>query len=449
MPDSVIPPDPAALARRIEKLERINRALVKRIDQLDAARSSSYSLARTAEHLEREVLARNQDLERALADLSLTNRELGQAREAAEEASRAKSRFLRAASHDLLQPLSAAKLLLSHLDELSRDPLLSDLVTRIGENFDSAEELIRMLLEIARLDSQRLEIHPAPVALGRLFQRLAGDMGPQAQHIDLRFVPSSETVISDPVLLRRIAQNLVSNALKYTRSGKVLVGARRAGDNIWLEVHDTGSGIAPEDQAKIFNEFERLSRADVPGTGLGLSIVQRACLQLGHSVEVISTPGRGSCFRVLLPRMGGLCLISPKAAETRDVRAVPDCFAGRTALVVENDRSMRHAFVLLLRSWGMTVLDAESVETAEAELIRTGLTPDLILTDYRLNDGETGIDVIAAVRASLGDIPALIVSGECAEAIIEASGHLGAAVMEKPVVELDLRDMLQSLLEAQ
>ncbi|MEI4472736.1 ATP-binding response regulator [Frigidibacter sp. MR17.24] len=447
MPDTAMPT--GDLARRVEKLERINRALMQRIDQLDAARSSSYSLARTAEQLEREVLARNKDLERALMDLSASNRDLATAREAAEEASRAKSRFLRAAGHDLLQPLSAAKLLLSHLEDRSCDPHLSELVSQISANFDSAEELIRMLLEIARLDSQRLEINPSPVALGRLFQRLAGDMGPQEGAVTLRFVTSSETVVSDPVLLRRIAQNLVSNALKYTRAGRVLVGARRAGEGIWLEVHDTGPGIDPADQARIFNEFERLSRADVPGSGLGLSIVQRACAQLGHRIEVISAPGRGSCFRVLLPRMGGgLCLL-PTATVPRDVRAIPDCFARRIALVVENDRAMRKAFVLLLRSWGMTVVDADGAGAALAALQDRALQPDVILTDYRLNDGETGLDVIAAVRGAAGEpIPALIVSGECAEAIAVGAQPLGAAVMEKPVIEIDLRDMLQSLLEA-
>ena len=433
----------------VAKLTRINAALIRRVDQLDAARSSSHSLARTAAVLEKEVLARNRDLERALAELNAINAELASAREAADEANRAKSRFLRAASHDLLQPLSAAKLFLSHLGELTEDPHHRDLVDRIGANFDSAEELIRVLMEIARLDSQKLEIQLIPVSLGRLFQRLAIDMQTQSAGLDLRFVPSSELVLSDPVYLRRIAQNLISNALKYTEGGKVLVGARHDGDHIWLEVHDTGSGIAPADQERIFKEFERLSRTDIPGTGLGLSIVQRTCLQLKHTVEVRSALGRGSLFRVRLPLVRGITLVAEqKHADPRDMHEITAVFAQRTALVVENDPGMRQAFIFLLKSWGMTVVDAESTKDALARLAASDIRPDVILTDYRLDQGDTGVQVIAAVRQAIGqNIPALIVSGESAIAIGTVSEHLGAAVLEKPVAEAELRDVMQTLIK--
>lgn len=426
------------------KLRRINAALIRRIDQLDAERSSTWSLARTAALLEKEVLARNRDLERALAELSAINAELATARSAAEEANRAKSRFLRAASHDLLQPLSAAKLFLSHLGEVAQDAGQRDLVARINANFESAEELIRALLEIARLDSRKLEVNPAPVSLWRLFQRLSIDMQGQAAGLDLRFVRSSAVVTSDPVYLRRIAQNLISNALKYTESGRVLVGARRDGDAIWLEVHDTGPGIAPADQRRIFNEFERLSRSDVPGMGLGLSIVSRACAQLDHRLEVRSQPGRGSLFRVRLPLVGGVCLVQD--TQPAKGRQVPEVFAQSSVLVVENDPNMRQAFVFLLESWGMTVAQAPGTAAALRHLER-GFRPDVILTDYRLEQGDTGVHVIAAVRGALGAaVPALIVSGECADAIGKASGHLGAAVLEKPVAETTLRDTVHGLL---
>ncbi|WP_136682968.1 ATP-binding response regulator [Falsirhodobacter xinxiangensis] len=425
------------------KLRRINAALIRRIDQLDAERSSTWSLARTAALLEKEVLARNRDLERALAELSAINAELATARAAAEEANRAKSRFLRAASHDLLQPLSAAKLFLSHLGEVAQDAGQRDLVARINANFESAEELIRALLEIARLDSRKLDVNPAPVSLWRLFQRLSIDMQGLTAGLDLRFVPSSAVVTSDPVYLRRIAQNLISNALKYTESGRVLVGARRDGDAIWLEVHDTGPGIAPADQRRIFNEFERLSRSDVPGMGLGLSIVNRACAQLDHRLEVRSHPGRGSLFRVRLPLVGGVCLVDARPAPGRQM---PGIFAQSSALVVENDPNMRQAFVFLLESWGMSVAHAQGTVAALRHLER-GFRPDVILTDYRLEHGDTGVHAIASVRAALGSaVPALIVSGECADAIRKASGHLGAAVLEKPVAETALREAVNGLL---
>lgn len=350
--------------RQIEKLTRINDVLIARMARMDAVRGSSYALTRTTAMLEREIVARNADLERALAKLSAINLELARAREVADEANRAKSRFLRAASHDLLQPLSAAKLFLSHLSDFATTGVEVDLINRITASFESAEELIRALLDIARLDSRAFEANPGPVAVSRLFQRLSIDLQPlaAARGIDLRFIPSAATVESDPVLLRQIAQNLVTNALKYSTGPKVVVGLKRdSADFVWLVVQDCGPGIALADQGRIFNEFERLSRVDQPGSGLGLSIVQRACQQLGHTVALTSAVGRGSCFRVRLPRVVPdvasppvpVPRVAALGAETSGMTGagVGD-LGGRRVLVIENDPAMREAFGLLLGSWG-------------------------------------------------------------------------------------------------
>ncbi|OWJ74507.1 ATP-binding response regulator [Haematobacter genomosp. 1] len=434
--------------RRIDKLEQINAALMQRLQRMEETRGSSYALTRTAAMLEREVLARNRELERALSELSEANAELARAREAADQASRAKSRFLRAASHDLLQPLSAAKLFLTHLAETSREPLQAELVERITASFDSAEELIRTLLDIAKLDSARSEVSISPVSIGRLFQRIGIDLQPLAtgRQVSLRFVPTAQTVLSDPVLLRSIAQNLVSNALKYTTGDKVLVGARRDGDGIWLEVLDQGPGIAPADQSRIFNEFERLSRSDQPGSGLGLSIVQRACQRLGHPLELISAPGKGSRFRVRLPRLGEMCLLPPqRVGAVEDPGALLDFLAGHRILIVENDPSVRSAFAFLLRSWGVEVTTAAGLEGALATLAQGA--PDAILSDYRLDNGETGCDVIAALRDRVDKpLPALMVSAEQLEFISEAASQIGAEVLAKPLAEMDLRRSLARLL---
>jgi signal transduction histidine kinase len=437
-------------ARKIEKLVRINQALIQRMERMDEVRGSSYALTRTAAMLEREIMERNADLERALAELSAINAELAAARQTADEANRAKSRFLRAASHDLLQPLSAAKLFLGHLADIAADPVQTDLVDRITATFDSAEELIRALLDIARLDSQAFEANPGPVAIGRLFQRLTIDLQPlaAARGMDLRFVMSSETVLSDPVLLRQIAQNLIINAIKYSTGPRVLVGLRHDGEGAWLVVQDCGPGIAPADQQRIFNEFERLSRSDEPGTGLGLSIVRRACQQLGHALELRSDLGLGSCFRVRLPLMRTVCLTTEGEADPAAVDAGAS-FAGRHVLVVENDPGMRQAFSLLLRAWGMEVSDVGSIDAARAAARQGGRPPDLVLTDYRLDAGETGVQTIEAVRADLGTaVPALIVSAEGGEAIRRAAAPLGVPVLEKPVAEAHLRRALRELLVA-
>jgi signal transduction histidine kinase len=435
------------LARQVEKLTRINEALIQRLERIDDMRGPTYSMTRAAALLEREIVARNADLERALAGLSASNAELASARATADEANRAKSRFLRAAGHDLLQPLSAGRLFLGQLGDLATDAVQTDLVARTNASLESAEELIRALLDIARLDSRGFETSPGPVAIGRLLQRLAIDMQPHAaaRGIDLRFVMSSEAVLSDPVLLRQIAQNLISNALKYSTGPKVVVGLKHEGDEAWLTVQDQGPGMDPFDQERIFNEFERLSHTTAPGSGLGLSIVRRACERLGHEVELRSAPGRGSRFRVRLPLMRNVCLMPDPVAEA-EVRGPAADLVGRLVLVIEDDAGMREAFGMLLRSWGMEVAAAAGVADARAAL-RGGPPPDLVLTDYRLDDATTGVQAIVAVRADLRrGVPALIVSAEGAEAIRELADPLGVPVLEKPVPERRLRKVMRELL---
>ena len=439
--------------RRVEKLQKITAALMQRLERIEEMRGPAYALTRTRAVLEREILARNRDLEEALADLAEINTELALAREVADEANRAKSRFLRAASHDLLQPLSAAKLFLSHLSDLSGNREQRDLVSHLTATIDSAEELIRALSNIAKLDSANFQMNRAPVAMGRLFRRLIIDMQPLAnvRGIDLRFEASSATVESDPVYLRQIAQNLITNALKYTTGRKVLVGVRRAGpEAVWLEVLDRGPGIAARDQDRIFNEFERLSRNDQPGTGLGLSIVRRACQQLGHPLELRSEPGRGSRFRVHLPRAEASNMPGEPEQIARIRRISESAFAGRKVLVVENDPSMRRAYSVLLGGWGMKVRALGGIELARNAAGADA--PDLVLTDYRLDAGETGIAALLALREDMGRMPpALIISAESAGAIraelLEAGLGDRIEVLEKPVSEPDLRrSMLAALL---
>ena len=203
-------------------------------------------------------------------------------------------------------------------------------------------------------------------------------------------------MISDPVLLRRVAQNLISNAVKYTDRGGVLVGARRSGAYIWLEVHDTGVGIAPEDQERIFNEFERLSpEGAAQGTGLGLSIVRRACARLYHRIELRSTPGQGSVFRVRMPRVSAMD--SPAGrfpAPSASGAAVRGGLAGRTVMVVEDDSAMRAAYARIFEGWGMRVLTAEGTPSALALLRTGGPCPEVIVTDYQLKQGDFGTRTI-------------------------------------------------------
>lgn len=243
----------------------------------------------------------NELLERRVQDRT---RELGVALATAERANASKSRFVAAASHDLLQPLSAAKLFVSSLAETITTEEAQDVMQKTEMALNSVEQFISALLDISKLDAEKAVFDIQSIKLSQIFEPLRNEMTPLAQGkgIDLRVIDSSATVLSDPGYLRRIVQNLLSNAIRYTSEGKILVGVRRVAGALRLEVWDTGIGIAQSDQATIFKEFERLSptRADL-GLGLGLAIVERACKGLGHTISVCSTPGKGSCFSVEIP----------------------------------------------------------------------------------------------------------------------------------------------------
>ena len=434
--------------RRIEKLVKINAALMARLERIEESRGPNYALTRTAAVLEREVLERNRDLEVALSDLAVINQQLIDARESADRANRSKTRFLRAASHDLLQPLSAAKLFLHHLGDLSVNSMQRDLVSHLTATIDSAEELIHALSNFARLESNSLQLNRTPVSIGRLFHRMMIDLQPLARSrgVDLRFVFSTATVESDPVYLRQITQNLIANALKYTTGKKVLVGLRRAGEHIWLEVWDEGPGIASKDHDRIFVEFERLSQADQPGTGLGLSIVKRACEQLGHKLELHSKMGSGSRFRVRLPVIDPRALAQIITPLTGDPAVAHTEFENLRVLLVENDPGMSKALSYLLSAWGIKVTAASDV--ASARLAASQTVPDLILTDYRLDGEETGVHVLQALSEDLEyDLPALILSAEHAGLIRAECTRQDVPIMAKPVSELDLAEAIRITLK--
>jgi signal transduction histidine kinase/CheY-like chemotaxis protein len=430
--------------RRVEKLTRISDVLVARIDRLEESRGSAWSMFQAAVALEHEVQVRSRELEQALADLSERNRELAVARALAEEANRSKTRFLRAASHDLLQPLSAAKLFLSALKDTQLDELQGELANRLSGAFESVEELMHAVLDISRLDSQRIEFQRKPVDLGELFRRLAIEYAPMAEAKGLRlsFAPTSARVESDPTFLRRIAQNLVSNAIKYTDSGGVLVGVRKRGGRAWLEIIDTGIGIAATDRARIFDEFQRIGRdGGAPGMGLGLSIVRRACAKLGHPIAMDSEPGRGTVFRVSLPLVGheGSACPAPVVPSVEYLR-------GRVALVVENDDAMRRAYELILKDrLGMVPRIAGGIAEALAQMGDDA--PDVLIADYNLDNGDTGLQAIRDLRARAGQpVPAIIVSARRDPELGRASLEMGVPVLEKPVRPEELQAVLHRML---
>ena len=376
--------------------------------------------------------------------------ELEVARDQAERAHTTRSRFVAGVSHDLLQPLNAAKLFLASLSRTALDADQRGIVTRIGSAFESVESILGALLDISNLDIGAAKAEIAAVPLAPLLRSIAQQAQPLARErgLELRVVSCAACVESDPAYLRRILQNLVVNALRYTRSGTVLVGARRSGTSLRLEVHDTGPGIPADRRADVFREFVRLetSPGTAPGMGLGLAIVERSCALLGHGLELVSEPGRGSRFSVTVPLAP-----CPVAQEAAPRLAGQQPLDDMIVLVVGAEGPERTGMVSVLQDWGASPLEASGTNDAAALIADLGVAPDAIVADHR-PDGETasgsgggldGIDVVARIRAANGPIPAVVVSGDRSLALRVRAGQAGLSLLHKPLELHRLRAVLQ------
>ncbi|MFQ8430162.1 PAS-domain containing protein [Amaricoccus sp. W119] len=382
----------------------------------------------------------NETLEQRVAERT---RELEAARDEAERANASKSRFVASSSHDLLQPLNAAKLFVSSLTHTDLDAEQRGIADRIGSAFESVETILGALLDISNLDIGKAstEVTVMPVApllrsIDQEFQGLAHERG-----LELRVIPCSLWVESDPAYLRRILQNLVVNALRYTKQGKVLVGALRRGDRLRFLVCDTGPGIPPDRRAEIFDEFVRLDHS--PGTpqgmGLGLAIVERACALLDHPLSLDSEVGRGTRFGVSVPVAEPTTLAGE---EDRDAHRGP-LLDDMIAMVIENDDAVRAGMVALLEDWGTSPLESRDLAGAEALIDDLGTAPDVIVADYLLDDGETGLDAILKLRAAHGMIPAVIVSADRGMELRAAAAQNDITLLHKPLELHRLQAVLQ------
>jgi signal transduction histidine kinase len=377
--------------------------------------------------------------------LEAQNVELSQARDRADQASRAKSQFFAAASHDLRQPLHAMGLFAAALLAKAREPDVANLVTSISSSVEALEGLFNELLDISKIDSGKVKPEITDVSVTALFDRLRMDFEPEAFDRGLSFrMPSrSAWVRSDPILLERILRNLISNAMRYTRTGGVLVSTRLRKGELRFEVWDTGMGIAPDDQARIFEEFVQLANAERDrrkGLGLGLSIVQRLAALLGHPVSLSSRLGRGTVFRVDVP-MGRAPVI--RVAAARAERSQTD-LGGRCILVIDDEASIVDGMSALLGSWGAEALIAGTAAEAMAQVNARDSPPDLIIADYQLRDGEIGPEVVSAVRRHFGiEIPAILVTGSATPERLEEARDLGHHLLLKPVMPAKLRTLIQ------
>ncbi|MBW9112119.1 hybrid sensor histidine kinase/response regulator [Rhizobium cauense] len=393
---------------------------------------------------DRALKQANETLEQRVAErtaqLTRVNHELGEARAAADEANLGKTRFFAAAGHDILQPLNAARLYSSALVERMGQSESSTIVRNIDSALESVETILGAVLDISRLDTGAMRPRLASVPLSDLLERIHTDFAPLAREKKLKLVvmPTSLRVRSDPNLLRRLVQNLVSNAIKYTVDGKVLVGARRRGNRVVIQVMDSGIGIPPSKFRTVFKEFARLDEGakTASGLGLGLSIVDRIARVLNHPVELHSTHGKGTEFRIVMRRDASRPAEHVGAAPP--VEHSSQSLTGLKVLCVDNEPHILEGMQLLISGWGCDVRCLDSLD-AVRRLDARQAPPDLIIADYHLGDG-TGISAILALRERFtAFIPALIVTADrTPEVRAEAERH-GIGIQHKPVRPAALR----------
>jgi signal transduction histidine kinase len=366
----------------------------------------------------------------------------------------AKSRFLAAASHDLRQPMHALGLFVAQLHSHITSPDGSRVVDRIDDALTGMNELFNALLDITKLDAGALTPTIAEFPIAELLGRIESTSAPVAQEkgLSLILVPSSAWVRSDLVLLERIVLNLVSNALRYTNAGGIVVGCRHHGPKLRIEVWDTGPGIPPDQHRKIFSEFYRLADAaktNQVGLGLGLAIVDRLCALLDHPIELTSTLGRGSRFGVTVPTAPARTAEQPKI-EPPPQNSI-DLAKGKLVVVIDNDVPVLEGMGGLLRNWGCRVVTATTPEAALAAVSEFGAAacPDLVISDFHLADGQNGITAIAKLREAHGAIPAFVMSGDIAPERLREAQESGHHLLHKPVQPMTLRAMVSRILKSE
>ena len=420
-------------AARVGDGDLDHRIRVDTADELEALGDQFNSMARQLQEsyvsLERKVQERTQQLHLA---------------------NQAKSRFLAAASHDLRQPLHALNLFIAQLSDEKDEAERGRLVKRIHAAVAAMNELFSALLDISKLDAGVLAPSISEFPVNHLLRRIETTFSPPAREkgLRLRVVPNRTWVRSDIILLERILLNLVSNAVRYTDRGGIVVGCRRCGGRLRIDVCDSGIGIPEDQQRSIFGEFYRLAGPDGDrrgGLGLGLAIVDRLCGLLNHPIELISSVGRGSRFSVSAPS------VPERIARAEDSvlpRSTIDGAHHKLVMVIDDDPLVRDGMQGLLRSWGYRVATADTENAALTAVVTQGRRPDLIISDYRLAHGKTGFEAIERLHSACGSrIPAFLISGDTAPERLREASASGYHLLHKPVMPMTLRAMVSQLLK--
>ncbi|NUZ06868.1 response regulator [Schlegelella sp. ID0723] len=377
------------------------------------------------------------------------------ARHEAEVANRAKTQFFTAASHDLRQPLHAMGLFAEALRQRTHEPEVAQLVNSINESVDALEQLFSQLLDITRIDTGGVDVKPQHFVVGDIFRKLRLHYEPEAfdKGLELRLRGGRHAIHADPLLVERVLRNLVSNAIRYTTDGSVLVTCRRRGERVRLQVWDTGPGIRAEDRKRVFEEFYQVPNATAPapderkGLGLGLAIVKRLAGLMGAPLDLRSEPGRGSVFTLELP-VGEPPRERADAVASKAPAGVT--LAGTTIIIVEDEPAVREGLEVLLRGWGADVLAFDSVAATRAwagddapSAAAGAIKPALLIVDYRLEAGQTGVDAINLLRRRFGaQVPAIVVTGSSMTGHEKEAAEHDFHVLIKPVLPNKLRAMI-------
>ena len=373
------------------------------------------------------------------------------ARNAAEQANAAKSRFLVAANHDMRQPLQSLSLYTAALQGSDRAAEREAICEEMSGAIQAMGTMLDVLLDIENLEDGhvRVEVAEFPVSDLLAFVEREFRLAARQKGLDLRVVPSSLAVRSDPVLLERIVQNLVSNAVSYTHDGKVVVGCRRGRDHARIEVWDNGVGVAQEELQTIFEDYYQVdnpARDRRKGLGLGLAIAQRIAKLLDHQIIVRSELGKGSLFAIRVPRAADFAAPSPSLPARRRLRA---SIAGRVLVAIEDDPSILGGLKRVLTAWGAEVFACGRVDDALLQLSLAAREPDIIIADYRLSGGVNGIHAVEKLRASFGtELPAIVMTGDTSAGVTEAIRASGCRLVHKPLEPQMLRRLIDELLPA-
>ena len=413
---------------------------------------TTYSDATDQVEAEEAMAAANETLEHRVQErteeLTRLNAALAAAKSRADDANASKTRFLAAASHDILQPLNAARLFTSSLVDRT-NPVNAEttsetlaLARNVDASLEAVEDILTSLLDISRLDAGAMRAEISHFRIDDILAQLRVEFAPLAREKALRlvFVPCSLAVLSDRRLLRRLLQNLISNAIKYTPHGRVIVGCRRRGMRLTVEVHDTGLGIPSDKHTAIFREFERLDAGArrARGLGLGLSIVERLAHVLDHPVTMRSAPGDGSMFAVALPI--GSPLMASVQAERKEPAAQP--LATMTIVAIDNEPRILQGMQALLAGWGAHTIVAPDLATAQGLLHAAGLAPDAVIADFHL-DVADGIAAISALRTEYGsDLPAALITADRSLPLRDRALLINVPLLNKPVKPAALRALL-------